>query len=78
MAVEVPLVFPPIKYVAGGISDLSPNEIEEISASSSDLIGVPKESSQSDDWEQKEFEARIEPSCPFVRDEAAMLAHRAA
>jgi len=70
MAADVPFVFTDnLTSIAGYSSD----EIEEISASSTDLNGVPTDSSP-DRWShQEEFDAKIEPGNLIVREEIAML-----
>jgi hypothetical protein len=70
IASDVPFVFSDnLTSIAGYSSD----EIKKISASSTDLNGIPMNSSP-DKWDlQEEFNARIEPDNPIVRQEVVML-----
>jgi len=73
LATDVPFVFSDnLTSVASYASD----EIVEISTSSSDLDGVPKEAPPSSGSDQKEMEERVEPRNPIVRHEAALLAEK--
>jgi hypothetical protein len=70
LAADVPFVY---SDCFPSIAGYSSNTIEEISASSSDLVGVPLKSSP-DRWGyQEEFDAKIEPDNIIIREEVAML-----